>query len=400
MKKYFLIILTIMLFLIPTKVHANEKVNIYIFHNETCIHCKHAISYLNELKEKDSSINIYTYEISKITNAHNRNLLNKAEKVFDINILNVPFVIIGNTYYIGFNDNIKNDYDKTISFYKNNDYKDIIGIEFGIINDDENNNNTIKDYEKEYSINIPLIGKINLQKLSLPIISIVMGFVDGFNPCAMWILLFLITILFSMKDKKKMWILGSTFILSSALIYFFFMMAWLKVTSFINSISILRIIISIFAIIFGSINLYRYYKERKQSGCTIVNKKERKLITENIKNIVKNKSFIISIIGIIALSIVVNLVELLCSLGLPVMFTEILSLNNLSNSNYLIYIIIYIIFFMLDDIIIFIISMMSLKSAAISTKYNKYSHLIGGIIMILIGILILLKPDWLAFSFN
>ena len=101
-----------------------------------------------------------------------------------------------------------------------------------------------------------------------------------------------------------------------------------------------------------------------------------------------------------ALAVIVNLIELLCSLGLPVMFTEILSLNHLSSNIYFTYIGLYILFFMLDDIIIFTLSMITLKSKAISTKYNKYSHLIGGIIMLIIGLLIILKPDWLAFSFK
>ena len=100
------------------------------------------------------------------------------------------------------------------------------------------------------------------------------------------------------------------------------------------------------------------------------------------------------------LAVIVNLIELLCSLGLPVMFTEILSLNHLSSNIYFTYIGLYILFFMLDDIIVFTLSMVTLKSKAISTKYNKYSHLIGGIIMLIIGLLIILKPEWLAFSFN
>lgn len=395
MKKYILILL--FLFLFPFKVLANDNVNIYIFHSESCIHCRHALEYFNSLKEERDDITIYSYEISKNTNAHNRNLYNKAMEVMDININTVPFIIIGNSYFVGFGNDSPDTFQKAINYYKNHNYRDMIGVEFEIVDDNGYEN---LQYEKEYKISLPLIGEVNLSELSLPVISIIMGLVDGFNPCAMWILLFLITMLFNVKDKKKMWILGLTFIGTSAFVYFLFMMAWLKVNDYMNSIKTLQLIIGIFSISFGSINLYRYFKEKKTDGCTVIKKEKRKFVFNKIKKIVESKSFMLSIIGIISLAVIVNLIELLCSLGLPIMFTEILSINSLSSNIYFTYIGLYILFFMIDDIIVFTISMITLKSKAISTKYNKYSHLVGGIIMLIIGLLIILKPEWLAFSFK
>ena len=99
------------------------------------------------------------------------------------------------------------------------------------------------------------------------------------------------------------------------------------------------------------------------------------------------------------LAISVNMVELACSAGLPTIFIEILSLNDLSNFHYALYMILYIIMFMIDDIVIFIIAMTTLKVTGISNKYTKYSHLVGGIIMIIIAILMAFKTDWLMFNF-
>lgn len=394
MKKWLFLLI---IFLIPTSVLANTNVNIYLFERDGCPHCHEALNYFNELKKMDDTIKVYDYEITKEANAYNRTLFNKACETLDIHISSVPLIIIGNDYLVGFSNSKKDAIDKLIKFYHENDYKDIVGINLGII--DENNNPIIKSKEKDYILDT-IFGKINLQNLSLPLITIIVGFVDGFNPCAMWILLFLITMLFNMKNKKKMWILGLTFIGTSGFIYFLFMMAWLNVNSFINQVHQLQIAIGLFSLIFGTINIYHYFKERKENGCVVIKKEKRRLVFSRIKKIVENKSFTFSIIGIIALAIVVNLIELLCSLGLPVMYTEILSLNNLTDNQYLRYILLYILFFLLDDIIVFVISMVTLKSTAISTKYNKYSHLIGGIIMILIGILIILKPEWLAFNFK
>ena len=393
MKKY-LLFLTILL--APLITFANDKVNVYIFHNYNCPHCHEALTYFNE-KLNDDKVIVYDYELLKDENAYNRNLYNKVCELLDIKINSVPLIIIGNDYIIGFSESKEELINKTINFYKNNEYRDLVGEELGIV--DTNNNPIIHYDEKDYYVDT-FFGKINLKNLSLPIITIIVGLTDGFNPCAMWILLFLISMLFNMKDKKKMWILGLTFIGTSAFVYFLFLMAWLNINNYLNSINWFRIIIGIFAILFALYNLKNYYKEKKEDGCVVIKKEKRKLVFSNIKKIVNSKSFALSIIGIMILAITVNLIELLCSLGLPMMYTEILSINNITGNAYYRYIFLYILFFILDDLIIFIVSMITLKSTAISTKYNKYSHLIGGIIMLIIGILLIFKPGWLSFNFR
>lgn len=251
-----------------------------------------------------------------------------------------------------------------------------------------------------YSVDTGLFGVVSLKDVSLPIFTIILGAVDGFNPCAMWILIFLITMMFSMHDRKKMWILGLTFIFISGFVYLCFMVSWLSLASFLNSVTLIRFLIASFAVLFGMVNIYRYIKSLNSDvGCDVTDKKKRVKIMERIKKIVNEKSFLLSILGIMLLAFSVNLIELLCSLGIPVMFTNVLAMNELSTLEYVIYIGLYLIFFLIDDILIFVIAMKTLKIKGISNKYTKYSHLIGGIIMLLLGILMVIKPEWLMFNF-
>ena len=251
-----------------------------------------------------------------------------------------------------------------------------------------------------YSVDTGLFGVVSLKDVSLPIFTIILGAVDGFNPCAMWILIFLITMMFSMHDRFKMWILGLTFIFTSGFVYLCFMLSWLSLASFLSSVVLIRFLIACFAVSFGMVNIYRYFKSLNSDvGCDVTDKKKRVKIMERIKKIVNEKSFLLSILGIMLLAFSVNLIELLCSLGIPVMFTNVLAMNELSTLEYVIYIGLYLIFFLIDDILIFVIAMKTLKIKGISNKYTKYSHLIGGIIMLLLGILMVIKPEWLMFNF-
>jgi hypothetical protein len=201
-----------------------------------------------------------------------------------------------------------------------------------------------------------------------------------------------------MKDRKRMWILGSSFLTASALSYLFFMLIWLNLAIFMGSIFWIKLAIALISLIGGYLNL-RAYVRTKDDGCEIVDEKKRKKIFTKIKDFTSQKSFPLALIGIITLAVSVNFIELTCSAGLPVIFTNILALNHLSIWEYAFYIFLYILFFLIDDLIVFFIAMKSLKLTGISNKYGKYSHLIGGIIMVLIGLLMILKPEWLMFNF-
>ena len=170
--------------------------------------------------------------------------------------------------------------------------------------------------------------------------------------------------------------------------------------SLINKVIFVRILIAAVAIIVGFFNVKKYIEARnKDDGCDVVDNKNRKKIMKKIISITKEKSFILALLGIIVLAASVNLIEMMCSIGLPLIFTQILSLNNLGTGSYALYMFLYILFFLIDDIIVFAIAMITLKVTGISTKYSKYAHLVAGIIIILIGLLMLIKPSILMFNF-
>lgn len=394
MKKLTFLILTILL-LLPISISAKEKVDLYLFHSETCMHCQAEIEYLNKIKKEYDNLKIHLYEVD--SHKDNAKTMIKVKEKLDIDSPNVPFTVIGNYYYIGFSDGIADGIKELIEKYSNEPQTNMVKP---ILEDKEVPNIEMLNGEIKA---IKVLGHdINPAKLSLPLLSIVLGTIDGFNPCAMWILIFLISMLFNMKNRKKMWCLGITFLVTSAVVYLLFMFAWLGVTTqLLTKVSWFKILIALVALIGAYINLKSFYNSiKKGTGCEVVDNKKRKNIMTKIKKITTEKSFILALIGVIILAASVNVIELACSAGIPVLFTNILALNNLTKLQTSMYIYLYTLFFLIDDIIVFIIAMLTLNIKAISTRYTKYSHLIGGILMLIIGILMLLKPSWLMFNFS
>ena len=410
MKKYIVCLLILLSFVTPFSVKAKNikddkqieiaQETIYLFYGKECPHCEDLMKYLDELldNKKYKNISVEKYEVWH--NESNSKKMQQVGEILGVKANGVPFFVVGTNSVLGFSDSSKEYIKDIIDFYLNKNYYDPAG---DYLKNTDTSNYKKLHYESsnknEYKV--PLLGKVNAKSVSLLLVSIVIGAVDGFNPCAMWILLFLLSLLISTKDRKKMWILGLSFILTSGFVYLMFMLSWLNVAKYTSSIIFIRYLIGVFALIFGGINIYRYIKSLKQKdvGCDVTDANKKRKIMDKIRKILNENKMLLSVLGIMILAVSVNLIELLCSLGLPVMYTEMLGLNDLSLFQYGLYMFVYILFFLIDDLIIFFIAMKTLKIKGISNKYMKYSHLIGGTIMLIIGVLMILKPAWLLFNF-
>ena len=399
MKKILLWLVLTIGFLFPMAANA-EEINLYLFHSQDCTHCQSERKWLESIKDKYDNLNIYEYEITR--NSDNSALLDKVKERLSSTSKYVPYTVIGEQHWIGWNEDNKAKITEAIENYDFSK-RDIVNEVINNIDGEKIGNTEVptENNDDKTEFTVPVLGKIDAKKVSLPIMAMVIGFVDGFNPCAMWVLIFLISMLLGMKDKKKMWTLGLTFLISSGIVYLLFMLAWLNIAVSLSSIRWIQLIISAVALIGAFVNLRSYFKSviKKDEGCEVVDNKKRKKLMERIKKYTSEKSFLLAMLGVMALAFSVNLIELACSAGLPLIFTQILALNNLNALQYGIYIFIYLLFFLIDDIVVFVIAMKTFELTGISTKYTKYSHLIGGLIMLIIGLLMIFKPSWLMFNF-
>lgn len=404
MTKYFkYIVFALFVFILPFGVFAkeNDEITLYLFHGDGCPHCADEKAFLETIEDKYPNLKIDKYEVWY--NQENSKLLQKVAEAFEITRTGVPTTIIGDTVLIGFGDSTGSKIERAIQFYQENDYVDQVErIKNGSFTKEEVKDDFKKDEEKkdeELTIKVPFFGNVNLKNVSLGSASVIIGLIDGFNPCAMWVLLFLISVLIGMKDKKRMWALGIAFLLTSALVYLLIMLSWITIAVKITTVIWIRNIIAIVALIGAIVNIKAFAQSQK-SGCHVVDDKKRKKIFNKIKRFTSEKSFILALLGVMGLAISVNLVELACSAGLPLVFSELLAINNVSSFMKFMYTLLYVVFFLIDDLIVFIIAMLTMQVAGISTKYNKYSHLLGGLVMFIVGVLLLFKPEWLMFQFK
>ncbi|MBN1645888.1 hypothetical protein JW868_02495 [Candidatus Woesearchaeota archaeon] len=393
----FLVLIGIILFAVeygqaePPVPVADTDMDVYFLHSPTCPHCNAQKEWLEEIKPHYPNINFVEIDI---TNPSKRDRIVKLYEQFGVpqdRWGSVPVAFIRDEYIIGFDnaegigrqieDKLATCQALTCNVTEEQALFPIEGTE-----------NLISDIPE--TVDAGIFGEIKIQDFSLGALSIILGLVDGFNPCAMWVLVYLIGLIVGLKDRRRIWLLVGTFILASGILYYLFMTAWLNVFLLIGFFRPLTIIIGIFATGFALLNLREVFITKGPLACKVGDLESKKKTMDKMKHIVYAPMSIATMIGIIGLAFVVNSIEFVCSSAIPAVYTQVLSLANLPGWQYYIYILLYTFFFMLDDLIIFGLAAFAVNKA-VGDRYAKHCKWIGGFIMLILGIVLLFFPGLL-----
>jgi glutaredoxin len=249
----------------------------------------------------------------------------------------------------------------------------------------------------KYTLDLWIFGTVDLTLLSLPMLAVLLGFLDGFNPCAMWVLITLLTLLINTHDMKKVWIIGGTFLFVSGAVYYLFIAAWLNVFLLIGFNSIVQKVIGSVAILGGAFYLYEAFG-KDPNQCKVSNLSHRQKTIAKMKAIMEISEWPAMILGVAVLAVSVNMIELVCTAGLPAVFTQIIAFNNVSNAYRYGLIGIFILLYMIDDLVIFGIAVYTLHATGLTTKYRRFTLIFGGLLMYALGLLLIFAPEALTFG--
>lgn len=384
----------LLLFLLLSHYAAAYNVTLYFFYSTTCPHCHSESIFLSKLESKYPSLEIKKYAVD--ISDENFDLMirfAKAYKVSETDLSAVPQTYIADGVIVGYIDDdttgkiIEQNITHCINFGCIDPYVNVLRA--------EGNETTNASVIETYTINYPIIGEIDMRTVSLPILSILLGLLDGFNPCAMWVLIYLITMLTGTKDRRKMLLVVGTFIFASGLWYALILSGWLKLWQIIGLTDLTRVLVGIVAVGAGLVNLKDYITLPK-AVCKVTDAASQSKIMRRIDEITKPSAVPATLLGIVILAFTVNTVEFACSAGFPATFTRILALRDVSFLEHVFYIFIYDFFYMLDDMIVFSVAVITLSSTDFSSKYGKLSQLIGGVVLLTLGLLLIFMPQVLS----
>jgi hypothetical protein len=252
--------------------------------------------------------------------------------------------------------------------------------------------------EKGKTVYIPWIGNLDSSQMSLPVITLVIAGLDSFNPCAFFILFSLLGLLIHAQSRKKMFLIGSVFVFFSGFIYFLFMAAWLNLFLVMGQVEIITKIAGSVAVVIAAINIKDFFIFKKGVSLTIPDSAKPKLF-DRMRKLLKSSSVVSILIGTAVLAIAANAYELLCTAGFPMVFTRILTLNNLSSAWYYLYLVLYNIIYVIPLSTIVIIFTITLGKKHLTEHQGRLMKLVSGTMMLALGGVLLLNPAVLSNAF-
>lgn len=397
-------------------VNENEKTEIIIFVRSGCTACSKEENFLTETEGVENNLEVQFLDIGEKDNKKQWEAIAERHRLSKV----TPITLIGGDVLVGFSEKVfnkklennKNNYKKYgLDFYlgegalNNNEEEYSCDVENTSVYSLEQNVNTTENKNilqanqklRDTIMILPFFGEVNIKESSLFAMASILGFIDGFNPCAMWVLLTFLIILSQIGNKKKMLYLAGLFIITEGIMYFLILNIWYQTWDFINLDRIVTPLVGFIAVGGGLYFLYKWHKNKEELTCNVTSLKYQQKTVAKIKDVVAKPITIITTLAVIGIAFSVNIIEFACSVGIAQSFTKILELNELSFILRQWYIFIYTLFYIADDFLIFGLAILGYqKFTTVGTKYSHLSNLIGGILMIILGMLLIFKPDWLG----
>jgi glutaredoxin len=376
-----------MLFLLLIMTSAwSSDADIEVFVRNGCPHCAKAEAFLETLQQEQPNLKIVIYNVTEQAEALQR--LQLLAKNQGITTVRIPAFQVRGQLLIGYSDETSTG--QLI--------RDVLAQGGAVATHQDSADSceavqvtaceaTTTPAPPSFAVNF-LGHKVSLEQVGLPLFTLAMGLLDGFNPCSMWVLLLVIALLAPMNDRPRMLAIAGTFVAVEGIAYFVFMAAWLNLFLLIGLSRLSEISIALIALVAGLLNLKDFWRLGWGVSLSIPDK-AKPAIYQRIRAILQAENMTAAIIGAIVLAVLVQIVEFMCTSGFPALYTRILTLKQLDTMSYYGYLLLYNIAYMLDDLIILSIGVITLSQHRLQEKEGRWLKLISGLTMVGLGIFLL-----------
>jgi len=353
---------------VPAPASAAERIELYT--RPGCPHCERAKEFLAALAARRPGLAVVEHDV--VADPAARVELERRCREAGIHPPGVPAFAIGEAFVVGFQD------------------AETTGRELEALLAGAASRAPPRD-----AVRVPILGTVRVERLGLPLFTIVLGLLDGFNPCAMWMLLFLLSLLVHLRSRARMLAVGGTFVLVSGLWYYALLAAWLNVFLWVGLARGVQVVLGLFAIGIGAIHVKDAIAPGRGPSLSIPERAKPGLYAR-VRSILHAERLGSALVAVVVLAALVNSVEMLCTAGLPALYTHVLSLQPLSPAAHYAYLALYVVAYVLDDAALLTLAVATLGSRKLQEHEGRWLNGIAGMLIVGLGLVLLLRPDWLA----
>lgn len=367
---------------VPALAQPGQSPDLEVFVSWGCPHCEAAQPFIDRLRRERPDLVIRVVDVGADTAARRRLLAVAREQ--GIAPVGTPAFLVGGTLIVGYDESGRTEAEVRARLPRPPRVRDTLTIP-----------PTAARGPPDDVIDLPLIGPVSVRRVRLPVLSLALGFVDGVNPCAMWALLYLLTLLATLRDRRKMFLLGGTFVAVGGVLYFAFIAAWLELFLLVGWSRPVQLALGGVAILAGTVHLKDFFAFGRGPSLSIPDSAKPALFRQ-ARRVLTAENMAGALVAVAVLSMLVNLVELLCTAGLPAVYTQILASHELGRWAYYGNLALYIGAYVLDDSIVLAVAIVTLSRQRLQERAGRWLKLLSGVVLASLGVVLILRPEWLV----
>ncbi len=381
-----------------------NEVAIYMFWGDGCPHCASAKVYFTALAEQHPEVKLQFYEVWN--SQENQQYFAQMAQVAGFEAQYVPTIFIDDQYWEGFGEQMIPQIENLVNYCIVSGCSDAgagIITPLPTLSADPTPLPTTtpaestpeKPEQTQRTLKLPLIGEVSLENQSMTVATILIAFVDGVNPCSIWVLTMLLALTLHTGDRKRVLIIGFIFIFVTALVYALFIGGLFTFLTFVSFMTWIQVVVALVALVFALINIKDYFWYKEGVSFTIDDSKKPGLF-KRMRGLMDNSKSVWGLIGAtIVMAAGVSLVEFSCTAGFPVLWTNMLASQNITGSYFIFLLILYMVIYQIDELVIFFVAVFTLKASRLEEKHGRILKLIGGMLMLTLAGVMIINPTLL-----
>jgi len=380
-----LLALTLATLFVSSAYGQSEETVLYFFKSKGCPYCEKEEPFLEELENKHPSLKVVEKDIASTENVE---LLRNMGREYGKEIRGVPATFLGDNVWVGFTEKIGSQIEDRVENCVEtgcvNPLVKVKGEE--AVTDDSGG-------EKNETIHVPFVGSVDLSSTSAFMSTAVIAFVDGFNPCSLWVLTFLLGLLIYTKSRKRIIVVGLTFLTVTATAYGLFILGLFSAFQYIGQLLWIRVVVAVIAFSFGLVNVKDYFWFKEGFSFTIPEGIKPR-IAEKFRNLTQKSHSLAALVGATFLmALGITLAELPCTAGFPVVWTGILNTQGVSGTTFGVLFVVYMAIYLLDELLVFGTVSVTLQSSKLQEEHGRTLKLVGGTLMLTLAVSFLFAPE-------
>lgn len=374
-------------------------VRLYYFFSPTCPHCQEAAPFVEELQARWPWLEVKKYSVKD--NRANAKLYYDTALSLGTKALSVPGFVFCRQVLIGYDTAETTGAEIARALESCHQRRLDEGIRMMSATPAQGGDGTrapqtqVMEERAGTKVNLPFVGMVDVKAFSLPVLTLVLAGMDAFNPCAFFVLLFLLSLLVHAKSRARMAIVGGTFVLFSGLVYFVFMAAWLNVFLIAGELRMITVLAGLLALLVAALNIKDFFWFKQGPSLSIPESAKPGLF-KRMRGIIATGSLGPMLASTVLLAIVANSYELLCTAGFPMVYTRVLTLAQLDTWQYYAWLAAYNVIYVIPLLAIVIVFVKTMGARKLTESEGRILKLISGFMMLGFGLMLLVAPQWLT----